>query len=312
MRTTFRRLAATAMVGALVLTGCADRQTDTAQPAPTTGASFPVEVTPPGGTPVILATRPERIVSLTPASTEALFAIGAGKQVVAVDNQSNFPPDAPKTDLSGFTPNVEAIAGRTPDLVVVSADIGGLTAGLAKVRIPVLLLPPASTLDDVYTQITLLGKATGHGTEADDLDSRMREDIGKIVRDTPKPNRELRYYHELDDKLFSTTSTTFIGQVYGLFGLTNIADAAGGTGQYPQLSAEQVVASNPDLVFLADTKCCGQNAQTVAARPGWAGLTAVRDGGVVALDDDIASRWGPRVVDLVRTVSDAVAMAGNK
>jgi iron complex transport system substrate-binding protein len=224
---------------------------------------------------------------------------------VAADEYSTFPAEAPKTDLSGFSPNIEAIVAHNPDLVVASDDIDGLVERLAKVKIPVLLLPAAPDLDGVYAQLTTLGKATGH--PADALVERMRSDIDKIVRDTPR--EDLRYYHELDDKFFTATSNTFIGRVYGLFGLKNVADGAGGTGDYPQLSAEQIVQSNPDLVFLADVKCCGQSAETVAARPGWADLAAVRNGGVVALDDDIASRWGPRVVDLVRTVSDAVAEA---
>ena len=164
-------------------------------------------------------------------------------------------------------------------------------------------------MDDAYAQISLLGKATGHAGEAEDVTRRMRDDIEKIVRDTPKPARELTYYHELDGELFSATSKTFIGQIYGRFGLVNIADSAGGTGNYPRLSAEKIVQADPDLVFLADTKCCNQNARSVAARPGWARLKAVRSGTIIELDDDIASRWGPRVVDLVRTVSGAVAKA---
>jgi iron complex transport system substrate-binding protein len=303
MQSKLRRLAALALLGALVVSGCATPRSDA--PAVPSGA-YPIEVGPPGHT-IQLAKRPERIVSLAPTSTESLFAIGAGKQVVAVDEFSTFPADVPKTDLSGFSPNIEAIVSHSPDLVVASDDIDGMVERLKMVKVPVLLLRAAPNIDDVYAQISTLGKATGHVAEADSLVQRMRTDIDKIVRDTPKKN--LRYYHELDDKFFTTTSNTFIGRVYRLFGLTNIADGAGGTGDYPQLSAEQIVQSNPDLVFLADVKCCGQSATTVAARPGWSDLAAVRNGGVVALDDDIASRWGPRVVDLVRTVSDAVTKA---
>ncbi|KAA2258745.1 ABC transporter substrate-binding protein [Solihabitans fulvus] len=310
-----RRLAALvplfAVVGAFALGGCANREKD-ADPAASTStadsaaASFPVVLTPPGGKPVTLDKRPERIVSLTPSSTESLFAIGAGKQVVAVDDQSNFPADAPHSTLSGFKPNVEAIAGKNPDLVVAANDTDQLVANLAKVKIPVLLLPAAAKLDDVYAQFGLLGKATGHVREADELTVKTRDGIDKAVKDTRKPARELRYYHELDPTLYTATSKTFIGQVYALFGLTNIADKAA-TSDYPQLSAEQVVNANPDLIFLADGTCCGQSAATVAARPGFASLNAVRNGGVVVLGDDIASRWGPRVVDLVQAVASAVA-----
>ena len=296
----------TALCSTLATSGCATRETEPAPTSAAPAAAFPVTVTPPGGAPLTLAERPDRIVSLSSTATEGLFALGAGPQVVAVDDQSDFPAEAPRTDLSGLTPNVEAIAAKTPDLVVASGDPGGLVSGLAKVEVPVLVLAAATTLDDVYAQLDVLGKATGH--PADDLVARMRADIDEVVRDTPK--KTVAYYHELDTELYSVTSKTFVGQVYGLFGLTNIADAADATGSgYPQLSAEYVIKANPALVFLADGQCCGQSAQTVAARPGWSTVDAVRAGRVVTLDDDIASRWGPRVVDLVRVVADAVAKA---
>lgn len=306
--------AALIAVSAIALVGgCASRVPDPAPSQTSVESAFPVEVGAPGGKPLTITKKPERIVSLNPTATESLFAIGAGKQVVAVDDQSNFPAEAPKTTLSGFKPNVEAIAGHQPDLVVASNDVEGVVAGLEKLKIPVLLLPAAKTLDDAYGQISILGQATGQGTPANDVVNRMKGQISKLVRETPRPAEALKYYHELDPTFYTVTSKTFIGSIYGLFGLVNIADAADPTGGgYPQLSAEQVVSAAPRLIFLADVKCCGQSAAAVGTRPGWASVPAVRDGGVVALDDDIASRWGPRVVDLVRTVSEAVTAAGKK
>jgi iron complex transport system substrate-binding protein len=280
----------------------------TAAPATTAvAASFPVSIQAANG-PVTLDALPKAIVSLSPTATEMLFAIGAGDQVAAVDDQSNYPPEAPVTDLSGFQPNVEAIAAKNPDLVVIADDTAGLTASLAKLDIPVLSLPAAQSFDDAYTQIEQLGAATGKVGDAAELVAKMKDEIDAIVKSLPQQATPLTYYHELDNTYFSATSKTFIGQVYALLGLQNIADAVDkdGTG-YPQLSQEYIIQSNPDLIFLADTKCCQQDAAAVAARPGWGQLKAVTDGGVVALDDDIASRWGPRVVDYLRTVADAVA-----
>lgn len=304
-----RRLAAVALTAVLVTAGCAERADDAPQDAPKSQEQqFPVTVTPPAGEPLTIERRPERIVSLSASNTETLFAVGAGEQVVAVDEQSNYPADVPKTDLSGLTPNVEAIAGYDPDLVVVSDDTDNLVASLNQLDRQVLVVPAAATLDDLYAGIELMGKATGHADEAADLADRTRSDLEKLAADTPK--QDLTYYHELDTTFYSATSKTFIGQVYGLFGLTNIADPADkDSGGYPQLSAEHILQSDPDLIFLADTKCCGQSAETVAARPGWGNLTAVKGGNVVALDDDLASRWGPRVVDLARDVADAVTKA---
>ena len=142
--------------------------------------------------------------------------------------------------------------------------------------------------------------------EAGQLAATMRTEIAKIAA-ADRPERPLTYYHELDKNLYSATSKTFIGQLYDQLGMKNIADAADKQASgYPQLSAEYIVKADPDLIFLADTKCCAQSAKTVAARAGWDKLTAVRTGGVVELDDDVASRWGPRVVDFLKVVAAKV------
>lgn len=276
----------------------------------TTAATFPVTVEGASGKALTITSRPERIVSLSPTATEMLYAIGAGDQVEAVDDQSNFPPQAPRTKLSGFQPNVEAIAGYRPDLVLLSNDEQDVVAGLDRLSIPTLLLPAAQKLDDTYGQIELVGKATGHPSEATATVTKMKADIDAIVAGIPERAAPLTYYHELDDTLFSVTSQTFIGQIYSLVGLKNIADKADKEGSgYPQLSPEYLVKADPDLIFLADTKCCGQSVQTLAERSGFANLAAVKHGTVIPLDDDIASRWGPRVVDFLRTVAAAVAKA---
>jgi len=251
---------------------------------------------------------PERIVSMSASATEMLFAIGAGEQVIAADEQSNYPEDAPTTDLSAYEPNLEAITTYDPDLVVLS-DPGELEAGLEAVGIEVLVAPAAVTLDDTYEQIVELGEATGHPEEAAEVVESMQADIDDLVATVPERDEPLTYYHELDDTLYTVTSDTFIGELYAMAGLENVADPADADGQsggYPQLSAEFLVDANPDMVFLADTKCCQQDLASFEARPGFAGMTAVETGLVVPLDDDIASRWGPRVVDLLESIIGAI------
>jgi iron complex transport system substrate-binding protein len=255
---------------------------------------------------------PERIVSLSPTHTEMLFAIGAGDLVVAVDDQSTYPTEATElpNDLSGFEPNVEAIAGYEPDLVVIGGDFTGLGDQLDTLGIAWWDGPAAMTLEDTYRQLQELGDVTGTSDAAEALVEEMQADIEEIVLATPVPPEPLSVYHELDPTLYSADSTTFIGELYALFGLDNIADAAeGDSGGFPQLNAEFIVTADPDLVFLADTKCCAETAETVAARPGWDAITAVSTGNVFEMDDDIASRWGPRVVDYLRIVSAAVTQA---
>ena len=268
---------------------------------------FPVSVRAANGE-VHIVKRPDRIVSLSPTATEMLFAIGAGDQVLAVDEQSNYPPQAPMTKLSGYQPNVEAVAKYSPDLTVISDNPGDFAKSLGELSIPVMLEPAAENLDDTYAQIEQLGAATGHAAEAGQLVASMKSDIQRLVASAPKFDHPPTYYHELDQTYYTATSSTFIGQIYGLLGLRSIADEAkGGAPGYPQLSAEFIIKADPDIIFLVDTKCCGQSAATVAKRPGWDRITAVKDGAVVGLDDDVASRWGPRVVEFLQVVGEALS-----
>jgi iron complex transport system substrate-binding protein len=276
-------------------------------PGATQGSAFPVTVVASNGK-VTVKKRPTRIVSLSPTATETLFAIGAGKQVVAVDDQSDYPKSAPRTSLSGFTPNVEAIASYRPDLVVIAYDPKGLSGALERLGITVLHQDGARTFKGAYQQMRQLGAVTGHVPAATALVTRMRTRIAALVKRARAEGRGLSVYHELTPDLYSATSGTFVGQVYKALGLRNIADAADSTGSgYPQLSAEYVVAQSPDVVVLADTVCCGQRPATVAARPGWDRVSAVRTGSIVRIDDSIASRWGPRLVNFFRAVSAALA-----
>ncbi|GIG91021.1 ABC transporter substrate-binding protein [Plantactinospora endophytica] len=304
-RRTPRLLAALLAGATLALAGCAADEPGQVPATGASGASYPVTV----GT-LTLDKRPERIVVLGPTATEMLFAIGAGGQVTAADDNSNFPAEAPKTELSAFTPNAEAIAAKNPDLVVLTNDLNKIVDQLGQLKIPHYLAPAAKTLDDTYRQITDLGTLTGHPAEATDLVTRMKGDIDKLVGDVPQRPAKLSYFYELGPEYYSATSKTFVGSLFGMVGLENIADPAdadGSKGGYPQLAEEAIIKADPDLVFLADTKCCQQSAQTVSARKGWSGMTAVKNNQVVALDDDIASRWGPRVVELLRAIVDAVA-----
>jgi iron complex transport system substrate-binding protein len=281
-------------------------------PAPATApestpadAGFPVTVDV-YGTPFTLDARPERIVSLSPSSTEGLFAIGAGPQVVAVDEWSTYPEDAPRTTLSGLTPNVEAIVTYDPDLVIVEGDRGDVIAALSATGIQVLLLEAAIDLDDVLHQLRILGAVTGNTQTAADLITELEARIATAIATAPSLDVPLAYFHLLDpDMLYTVTSGTFVGSVYGVFGLVNIADAAdpdGSAGGYPLLSTEFLVDADPDLVFLSTG-----DVASFAALPVLGQLRAVEAGGVIALAPDISSRWGPRVVDFLEQIARAVA-----
>jgi iron complex transport system substrate-binding protein len=295
-----------------LLAGCGgvdtvDDASDSSSPG--AGSEFPVSVVsgPMGAdTEITVDDEPTSIVSLSPTATEMLWAVGAGDQVVAVDDQSDYPEDVPVTELSGYEPNVEAILDHEPDLVLTESDQGDLVAGLEKARVPTLVLPSATNLEESYDEIERIGAATGHEAEATEVVADMQAGIEEALADAPDAEG-LTYFHELTPDLYSASGSTFIGEVYGMFGLKNIADKGGKGDDYPQLSGEYVVSADPDLVFLADAECCDVSVADVGKRPGWKQVDAVGDQQVHAVNEDIASRWGPRVVDFVQMVSDILA-----
>jgi ABC-type Fe3+-hydroxamate transport system substrate-binding protein len=293
---------------ALALTACGGDGSSSADDAASTSTAeeqaFPVTVTGDDGD-LTLDEQPEAIVSMSATATEMLFAIGAGPQVEAVDSTSNYPTDVPTTDLSAFTPNAEAIAAYEPDLVVLSDDLNGIVDALDALHIPTLLLGAAQTLDDSYEQLETLGDATGHADDAAKVVADVQDRIAAAVESVGDSAEGHTVYHELDPSYYSASSSSFIGTVYALFGLENIADEAPGadTG-YPQLSAEYVVGAQPDLIVLADTVCCDQSAEALAQRPAFDTVPAVTEGRVLEAGDDVASRWGPRVADFAESIAE--------
>jgi iron complex transport system substrate-binding protein len=277
-------------------------------------AAFPVTLTAANGT-VTIPAKPTRILSLSSTATEDLYAVGAGAQVVAVDEESNYPPSAPVTKLSGLSPNIEAIAKYNPSLVVAMQDAGGMVAGLKKLGIPVLIEPAVATIPAAYAQIEQIGQATGHAAQAASVVSGMHKQIAATVSSVGTSHKGLTYYWEVSaNPYYSAASMTFIGQVVGLFGLKNIADKASKPatdGGYPQLSQEYIVTAKPDIIFLADNYPVdgNQSPSVVEKRPGWAGIPAVKDHEVIGLNDDVASRWGPRLPLLVAEIAAAIGHA---
>jgi len=252
---------------------------------------------------------PQAIVSMSPTATEMVFAMGAGDQVIAVDNYSYWPPEAPVVeDLAGWNPSVEAIAAFEPDLVILSDS--GIQQELELLGVEVYVAAAAVVLEDVFDQMLEIGEITCQRAGALTAVTEMREKIGEILDGINLPEKPLTYYHELDDTLYSVTSATFVGHIYSLAGLVNIADPAdedGSSWGYPQLTQEFVLEADPDIIFFADAQCCGQSVETIASRPGWSELKAVRTGNVIEMDNDVSSRWGPRLVDFLATVSSAVS-----
>lgn len=292
----------------LLLAACtAGSPAETAAPPPSTEASgFPVTV-PSGGGTLTIDEAPQRIVTLSPAANETIFAIGAGDQVIAADSLATFPAESPSDpDLLAFQPNVEAIVGAyEPDLVVMTFDPGDIVAGFDALGVPVLMQFAPATLDEAYEQWEDLGAITGHLPEAVALINQVADQIGTAVATSDGAGEGMAFYHELDSTFFSVTSTTFVGAMYDRFGLVNVADEADVDGfGYPQLSAEYLIDRAPDMIFVTD--CCGTLAESFAERPGWDTIPAVANGAIHVVSDDLASRWGPRIGAFAEVIAAAI------
>ena len=253
---------------------------------------------------------PKRIISLSPSATEILYAIGAGNQVIAVDDLSNYPSKAPITKLSAFSPNVEALLNYKPDLIILNADATKaleVKAALEKLKIKVFFERAPLDLKETYLEITALGRTTGKISGAQNVISNMKSKISAAIK-KGKTSKKITFFHELDNTLYSATSDTFIGKVYKDFNLINVADqaATADSAGYPQLQSEYVIKSNPKIIFLADAQY-GESLETLTKRAGWNGIAAIKNKNVVALPEDIPSRWGPRLVDFYEFIASSTA-----
>ncbi len=254
---------------------------------------------------------PQRIVSLSATHTEILYEIGAGSAIVATDLFSDYPAEAANTEkIDAFNLSVEAVVALDPDLVVLAFDPGEAVSGLEALGIPAVLFPvpgPAS-LDEVYAEWRDLGVATGHSAEAESLIEGVDADIAAVVSQVPQYVRPYTFFVELDSTLFTVGPGSLLDSIFGMMTLENIV--APDSEPFLQLSSEFVIGADPDFIFLADTLCCGESADTIAARPGWSEMRAVSGDAVVELDDSVASRWGPRLLDLVTIIAREVHGVG--
>jgi iron complex transport system substrate-binding protein len=210
--------------------------------------------------------------------------------VVAVDEYSTYPPDAPFTDLSGYTPNIEALASYDPDLIVVAFDPEGMITAAFGDDVPVASQFPATGREDVLAQIEQLGAMTGHLDEAVALsgDIAARWDIA----DQADAN-DASVYIEVDTTFYAASSNSFMGAALTGLGYTNIADAADANGGgFPQLSAEAILQASPDVIIVGTDY--GTTVEDIAARPGWDSISALINDQVIVIPSDISSRWGPR------------------
>ena len=235
------------------------------------------------------------VVSLSPTATETLYAIGAGRQVQAVDKDSDYPAKGlPTKRIDSLNPSVEAVIGickttsahpsAKPDLVIISYDANQIKEKLTAAGGKVVEQDPPSNMAGALAQIRQLGTLTGHVTKANALATSIKTTIASDIASVPThKGKTLTAYYELDPTFYSLTSSTFVGSLLKSLGVVNIADAENTTADpgYPQLSNEYIVSANPKIIFLADTLCCKASQSTLAKRPGFSKIAAVADHEVI-------------------------------
>jgi iron complex transport system substrate-binding protein len=273
----------------------------TATPVPPMPTPAPIQVTDDLGKALTLNAAPQKIISLAPSVTEILFAIGAGSRVVGVQDFSTYPPEAaslPK--VGGFPLNYELIASLQPDLCI-GADITSADdiAKLEGLGVKVMVVN-RTDLEGIFTNVELVGKAVGAEKAANELAASLRAELKALQERLKSATTRPRVFVELDETLYTVAPGSFIHPLIEMAGGANIA--ADSTNPYPQFSAEQVIAKDPEVILLTDA-AYGVTADQVKARPGWDAITAVKNGAVYPMDGDIISRPGPRILDGLKALA---------
>jgi cobalamin transport system substrate-binding protein len=286
-------------------------------PAPATEAApaatdaptvFPMTVTDSLGRKVTFARPPRRIISIAPKNTELLFAIGAGDQVVGVTSYCNYPPEArTRPQVGGFAAkslSLENIVDLEPDLVVTADEIhGSIIEELNRLGIASLALGGQS-FDELYAELTQLGKISGHAPEANRLVDELKGRVDAIVRTVrtiPAEQRVTVFYQTWDQPLMAAGPASFAGRMIDICGGNNMIRDK--DARYPQISQEILLERNPDVIFGPTMTTSHLDPETISAQPGWSGIAAVRNKRIYLIDGDLISRCGPRLVDALEIMA---------
>jgi len=287
-------------IGALSLAGCTGA-TDGADVTAATGAEV-VTIIDSAGRKVEVPQPVERIVSLAPANTETLFELGLGDKVVGVTTYDNYPEAVEKIEkVSDFiSPNIEVITSVAPDLILATGGVQGETiALLEQTGAPVLVIDPMG-IEGIMDSFMMIGQVTGTSSEASALVQRLRDEIAQIEADVRTNSVEGwtgRSFIEIGtNPLFTIGEGTLLDEMLAIAGGVNVVQESG----YVGYSAEQVMTDDPQFYFA--TSGSGVTVEEIKAREGYGDMRAVKDGNIIILDEDIASRPGPRFVEGIRAI----------
>jgi len=274
-------------------------------PTFTPGGFSTVKVVDSRGVEVIFEEPPRRIVSISPAHTEILYALGLGDHVVGIDRFSDYPQgtsDKPRIG-DAFTLNLEALTVLEPDLVYTT--FSGPVDSIEQLDIKVLYLFAPSDMSGVLGNIQLLGRITGRENQAEVIVSDMEARIEAVMHRLRDVKHGPRLFYELDPALFTVGPSSFIGNILGMLKIRNVAEGA--IGPYPQITTEVIVEKDPEVIILGDSSQylrTGITLDSVVNRPGWGSITAVVNDQVYAFDDTLLSRPGPRIVEGIEGLAE--------
>jgi iron complex transport system substrate-binding protein len=269
--------------------------------ATATEAVGPLVVTDSDGFALEFETAPQRIVSYSPGVTEILFAIGAGAQVIAADEFSDYPAETAGLEKVSYSePDPERVLGLDPDLVIMATRQQEQVEQFRGLGLVVMFNREPDSIEGVLENIRTLGKVTGHDAEAEALIASMEARIAAVEAAIADVEAGPRVFYELSEDLFTVAPETFVGSTLTLLKASNVA--AGAETAFPQLTQEALIAANPEVVLLADAEF-GASPEAVAARPGWDAVDAVINGRLYPVDPDLGNRPGPRIVDALEEVA---------
>jgi iron complex transport system substrate-binding protein len=299
--------------------GAADTSTTgaaTGATTPTTGAAgqtaatgtFPVTIKDDDGINVTIKAKPARIVSTKPASTEILFAIGAGDRVVGVSSLDDYPPQVKNIAKVGdFEPNPEAVMGLSPDLVVSYSGYEEKLQAVQAAGAAVLTFNPVS-VEGIFANITALGVATGNTGQAAALVDSLKTQIAQISAAAKATGSAPEVFYAVDNTLYTIGPNTFVDDLLKMANAVNVASMLGNNAngqQYYQYSPEQLVAADPDIILLP-TSSGYKNIQEFTKDPRFAQMTAVKGGQVFLIDDTTITRPGPRIAEGLKILVKAI------
>lgn len=283
----------------------APRATGVPPTARASAATFPVSLTDFAGRKVTINKVPAKIVSIAPSATEILFALGVGSKVVGVTDADSYPPEVAKiAKVGGYPLNYEVIASLSPDLVVgASLTTADDISKLEALKLTVLTVD-ARNVQEVANSILALGQAVGAGSQAQQIAGAMTTRLSDLDAKLKGAATKPRVFFELDNTLYTVGPGSFIDDLITRAGGANIASDA--KSPYPQLNLESLVNKDPEVIILSDF-AYGETADKVAGRPGWAKVSAVTNKRIVEIKDpDLVSRPGPRILDGLELVAQAI------